>query len=234
MQTLTPYRPPLQNRLARAFLRPVFRGLFHLLARVEVQGLQNVPRGSAYIAAFNHVSVFDPPFVLAFWQEDIEILGASDIWERAAFGQNILVRLFGGIPVHRGEFDRAALQKTASVLRGGSPLLLAPEGGRTHQPAMRKALPGIAHLVEETGAPVVPVGVSGTSDDFFKKALAGSKPPLRLHIGKPLQLPPLTGKGEARRRARQANTDLVMTQIAGLLPPEYGGYYAKAGAGLPS
>jgi hypothetical protein len=48
-----------------------------------------------------------------------------------------------------------------------------------------------------------------------------------MNIGKPLRLPPLSGKGEERRRERQRNADLVMAQIARLLPGEYRGIYAE-------
>jgi len=221
-----PYRVPLRNRLSRALLRPVFRGLFHLLARVKIEGVENVPYGKPYIAVINHISTFDPPFALAFWPEDIEALGASDIWERTGFGQNLLVRLFGATPVRRGEYDRRALERVAHVLKSGYPLLMSPEGGRTHSVAMRQAKPGLAFLVEMTNMPVVPVGITGTTDDFFKKAVRGLRPALTMSIGKPTNLPPVEGKGEARRESRQRNTDLVMAHIAGLLPEEYRGYYA--------
>jgi 1-acyl-sn-glycerol-3-phosphate acyltransferase len=226
MQTLDRYQTPFFNRAARTLLRPVFRGLFHLLARIEIEGLENIPRGAAYIAAFNHVSTFDPPFLLTFWPENIEVLGASDIWNRAGFGQNLLVRLFGGIPVHRGEYDRQALARVVRVLQSGYPLLISPEGGRTRVTAMRKGRPGLAFIVEETNAPVVPVGIVGTTMDFFRRAIAGQRPTLQMRVGKPIQLPPVEGKGEARRQSRQRNVDLVMSQIAALLPDEYRGVYA--------
>lgn len=222
-----PYRLPLRNRISRALLRPVFRGLFHLLARVTVSGTENVPCGQPYIAVINHISTFDPPFGLAFWPENIEVLGASDIWERTGFGQNLLVRLFGATPVRRGEYDRRALERVANVLKSGYPLFMSPEGGRTRVVAMRQAKPGLAFLVEMTNAPVVPVGITGTTEDFFKKATRGLRPPLTMKIGKPITLPPVEGRGEARRECRQRNTDLVMSRIAGLLPEEYRGYYAK-------
>ncbi|HAE59890.1 MAG TPA: hypothetical protein DCG54_10405 [Anaerolineae bacterium] len=226
MQTLARYQTPFFNRMARTLLRPVFRGLFHLLARIEIEGLENIPRGTAYIAAFNHVSTFDPPFLLTFWPENIEVLGASDIWKRAGFGQNVLVRLFGGIPVHRGEYDRQALDRVVRILQSGYPLLISPEGGRTRVPAMRRGRPGLAFIVEETGVPVLPVGIVGTTIDFFQRAIRGQRPALQMRVGKPIQLPPIEGKGEARRQSRQRNVDLVMSHIAGLLPENYRGVYA--------
>jgi 1-acyl-sn-glycerol-3-phosphate acyltransferase len=55
---------------------------------------------------------------------------------------------------------------------------------------------------------------------------------LVLRIGKPVYLPPVEGKGEARRESRQRNADLVMRTIAGLLPEDYRGVY-KDSAILP-
>jgi len=207
-------------------LRPVFVGLFRLLARIELRGFENIPFGKPYVVIFNHVSTFDPPFLLTFWPETLEALGASDIWKRAGFGQNLLVRLFGGIPVRRGEYDRQALERVVCVLKSGHPLLISPEGGRTRTPGMRRGRPGLAHIIEETGVPVVPVGIVGTTSDFFVRAVRGQRPELFLTVGAPIHLPPLEEKGEARRLSRQHNVDLAMRQVAELLPEEYRGVYS--------
>jgi 1-acyl-sn-glycerol-3-phosphate acyltransferase len=90
---------------------------------------------------------------------------------------------------------------------------------------MRRAYPGVAYIVEKTGAPVVPVGLVGTTDDFWQRAKRGERPRLEMRIGKPFKLPPVTGKGAARRKSRQRNADLVMQHIANLLPEDYRGVY---------
>ena len=218
------YSIPAPNRMARAVLKPVFQGLFHLLARIQVTGQENVLFGKPYLVAFNHISTFDPPLVLAFWPEMLEGMGAVDLWSRP--GQAQLVRLYHAIPVHRGEYDRVLFDRVLSVLAAGKPLLLAPEGGRSHFVGMRRAYPGIAFIVERARVPVIPVGIIGTTDDFFKQAIRAERRLLEVRIGKPLYLPQVTGKGDERREARQRNADLVMAHIAGLLPETYRGYYA--------
>ncbi len=225
MPVTSPYRVPRFNRLVRPLLKAVIRGLFHILADVRVTGAENIPK-KPYIVAINHVSIYDPPFLLAFWPEILESMGAAEIWERR--GQDVLVRLYHAIPVHRGAYDRQVLDTALSALAAGHPLLIAPEGGRTHVIAMRQAKPGLAQIVDAARVPVVPVGIVGTTSDFWQRARRGERPRLELRIGKPLHLPPLEGKGEARRAARQRNTDLVMAHIARLLPEEYRGYYAEA------
>lgn len=220
------YRVPLRFRLSRPTLRWVFRELFHILGRVKITGRENVPLGKPYVAAINHVSIFDPPFAAAFWSETLEIIGASDVFAKPGQGQ--LLRAYGVTPVHRGEYDRALLEWVTRVLKAGHPLLIAPEGGRSHVTAMRQAMPGIGYMVEATHVPVMPVGLVGTTDDFWQRARRGEKPNLEMRIGKPIALPHIEEKGAARHEARQRNADLVMRHIAGLLPEEYRGVYAES------
>jgi 1-acyl-sn-glycerol-3-phosphate acyltransferase len=224
MQEMKPYRVEWWRRwIGRPLARLLLGILFHILAPIKIIDKKNIPFGKPYIVAINHVSLFDPPFVGVFWPEQLEAMGAVEVWSRP--GQNILARLWGGIPVHRGEYDRLVFDKVSGALRSGHPLLIAPEGGRSHTPGLRQAKPGIAFIVEQTGVPVIPVGIVGTTDDFWKKASKGRRPPIEMRIGTPLQLPPVEGKGEARRASRQANADLVMQAIASLLPEEYRGVY---------
>lgn len=220
------YRVPLRFQISRPILRVAFRGLFHILGHVKIIGRENVPFGKPYVAAINHVSIFDPPFAASFWPETLEIIGASDVFAKPGQGQ--LLKLYGVTPVHRGEYDRALLDWTVQVIRAGCPLMIAPEGGRSHVTAMRRAMPGIGYIVDATRVPVMPVALVGTTDDFWQRARRGEKPNLEMRIGKPILLPPIEEKGAARHDARQRNADLVMSHIAGLLPGEYRGVYAES------
>lgn len=217
------YSPAWYTRFLRPILRTIFRAIFRILSQVKITGLENVPQDGAYLIAINHISLFEAPFVVAFWPEPPEVAGAAAVWDRP--GQSLLARLYGGIPIHRGQYDRRVIDKTLSILLSGYPLMLAPEGGRSHTPGMRQAKPGVAYLMDKADVTVVPVGVVGSTDDFLERALRGERPRIEMHIGKPLRLEPVQGKGKARREARQKNADRVMLAIAGLLPPEYRGIY---------
>lgn len=217
------YRPSLAARLLRPGLRAVLRGIFHLVSRVIINGLEHVPKSGAYLIAINHISLYEAPFVASFWPIAPEVAGAADVWQRP--GQSLLARGYGGIKIHRGEYDRQMIDATLNVLRSGRPLLIAPEGGRSHIPGMRRARPGVAYLMDKAGVPVIPVGVVGSTHDFLSRGLRGQRPPIEMRIGPPVELPPISGRGEARRLARQKNADQVMFAIAALLPPEYRGLY---------
>jgi 1-acyl-sn-glycerol-3-phosphate acyltransferase len=231
----SPYRVPAHSRFFRWLFRPVFRGLFHLLCQVHIAGTENVPRQGAYLVAINHVSLYEPPLILAFWPHPLEAVGAVDIWSRR--GQAILAHLYGGIQVHRGQYDRELVETMLAAVRSGHPLLIAPEGGRTHTLSMRRGLPGAAYIVYKMDVPVIPVGITGTTDDLFERIFAAwrrtsPRPRLEMRIGSPISLPPITGRGEARRQALQQNVDLVMVHIGRLLPPDYHGVYADSIAQL--
>lgn len=218
------YKIPLRIKAARIFLRPTFRFLYHLLGKVEITGKENIPQEGAYIVAQNHVSTFDSPFILVFWPNQLEVAGASDVWERK--GQSTLATLYGGIKVHRGQYDRILIEKTLLVLQSGYPLLIAPEGGRSKKPGMRKAKYGVAYLADKAQVPVVPVGIYGCGEDYMKDASKGKKQLIIMRVGKPISLLPIEEKGLARREKLQQNTDFIMRKIADLLPPEYSGFYS--------
>ena len=222
----TAYHVPFRFKVSRPVTKAVFRFIFRLLGRVKVIGQENIPYGKPYVVAMNHVSIFDPPLIGAFWPEQLEIIGAADVFDKPGQGQ--VSRIYGVIPVHRGDYDRALLTKIIHIIKSGYPLLIAPEGGRSHVPAMRRAKSGVAYIVEQTGVPVVPVGLVGTTEDFWQRAKRGDRPQLEMRIGKPIILPEITVKGNERHEARQQNADLVMRHLAGLLPEEYRGVYAES------
>jgi 1-acyl-sn-glycerol-3-phosphate acyltransferase len=218
------YNVPRRNKIFRIFGRLVFRGLFYLLGRVDISGIENVPKNGAYLIVVNHVSLFDAPLLIAFWPMAPEAAGAADLWNRP--GISVLARLYGGIPVHRGRFDRQLMDQVNLVLQSGKPLLIAPEGGRSHALGMRRAKPGVAYIMEKTDVTVIPVGMIGATDDFLAQALRGRRPEIKMIVGTPFHLPPVEGKGEMRRNSRQRNADMIMGHIAELLPHEYRGVYA--------
>jgi 1-acyl-sn-glycerol-3-phosphate acyltransferase len=222
---VNPYKVVWWRRwLARPIVKSILKSIFYILAPIKIIGKENIPMGKPYILAINHVSLFDPPFIVSCWPEMVETLGAAEVWKKP--GQGILAVLYGGIPVHREDVDRQALDTVLNALQSGYAVLIAPEGGRSHTTAMQQAKSGVAFIAERSGRPVLPVGIVGTTEDFWHRGIHGQRPGLELRIGKPIMLPPITGTGSERKENRQKNADLVMSVIAGLLPEEYRGVYA--------
>lgn len=217
-----PFQHPWRVRLFRKLARPVFRGLFYLLARIEIEGLEHVPPRGGYLVCGNHLSIVDPPLVVAFWPAELEAAGAVDILARPFQGQ--LMRGYGAIPVHRGQADRTMLREAVRRLKAGRPLLIDPEGRRSHVAGMQAAHPGAAYLAARAQVPVVPVGVTGaeSATAAWRRWRRGR---LRMIVGKPLILPPVDLRSAARREALRRNTETIMRAVAALLPEGYRGLY---------
>jgi 1-acyl-sn-glycerol-3-phosphate acyltransferase len=220
---MTEYSVPFPNRVARGILRVICRSLYHLLSDVRITGKENIPATGAYLITINHISYFEPPLALAFWPEAPEALGSIEVWQRP--GENVLARLYRGIAVHRGEYDRKPIEMIITALQSGRPVCLAPEGRRSHERGMNRAKPGVAYIVEKTGVPVIPVAIVGTSEQFFSQGIHMKRPHVEMRIGKPVHLPAVEGKGAARHQSLQANADIIMLAIASMMPDEYHGYY---------
>ncbi len=216
------WSPSFGNHVFRALIRPFFRFLFRILCRVKIEGRQNVPREGPYLVVFNHVSIFDPPFVISFWPRALEVVGAVEVLDRGY--QGYLMRGYGALPVHRGKPDRTLLRGMVSFLNRGKPVLIAPEGGRTHTPGMRQAWHGAAYVVGKADVPLVPVGVTGTGgvSESWKR---WRRPRLHMVIGEPFMLPPVPWGTPDRKKVLESNTETLMREIAQLMPREYRGIY---------
>ncbi|MGD2251746.1 MAG: (d)CMP kinase [Anaerolineales bacterium] len=209
-------------KLFRLVARPVFRLLYRLLSRVEMEGMERIPTEGSYLVVSNHVSILEAPMVISFWPHSLEVAGAAAVLERPFQGR--LMRAYGAMPIYRGTADRAVLDNIVANLRSGLPVFLNPEGGRSHVPGMQKAKAGAAYVVGKTSVPVVPVGVIG-SEAVHKVLSLKRRPRLRMVVGDPIQLPPVPWRSPERKAVLEQNTERLMRAIAELLPPEYRGVY---------
>ncbi len=219
------YRVPLRIKLNRRFLRVFFRTFFRLLGKVEIFGLEHIPDHNKYVAVFNHVSLVEVPFIGAFWPTVIEIIGAAAVWERP--GVSIVAKMWSGVQVKRTEVDRDVFKQVMRVFEADRPLMISPEGTRSHTPGLRRGKAGVAYIIDQVDVVVIPVAVVGNTMDFLTDGLKGKRPPIQMIVGEPFKMPPLEGKGEERRLMRQQNTDYIMARLAALLPENYRGVYAE-------
>lgn len=216
---------PFWTKINRIFLRGFFKTFFHLLGKVELSGMENIPDHNKYVAIFNHVSLVEVPFIASFWPTILEIIGGADVWSRP--GVSIVVKMWSGVQVNRLGFDRDIFKQVKKIFEAGRPLMISPEGTRSHTPGLARGKPGVAYIIDQVDVEVLPVAVVGNTMDFLKKGLRGKRPPIQLIVGERFKLPAIDGRGEERRSKRQYNTDYSMAKLAALLPESYRGVYAE-------
>jgi len=177
------YHVTLFPRIRRAIAKTAVRWVFKALGRIQITGLENIPRGKPYVAAINHVSIYDPPLVLSMWPEIMEAVGAVDVFDKPFQGD--LLRAYGVIPVHRGEYDRVLIDTMLAILRSGYPLMIAPEGTRSHGGGLRRAKPGVGYILDEAAVPLLPVGLVAQPIALRNMPFVSSVPCLRCALASP-------------------------------------------------
>ncbi len=141
--------------------------------RVEVHGLENVPAGSSCVFMCNHVSNLDPPVVLPLLPGRSSVLLKRELMRIPLLGTAMRMAKF--VPVERGSSREAAQRSVtaaAAALRSGLHILVYPEGTRSLTGRLSAFKKGPFFLARETGAPIVPVAVSGTQGMMRKGSFA--------------------------------------------------------------
>ncbi len=205
------------------FFQKVFRIIFKLVAKVEVTGIENIPQSGPYILAVNHLTLLDAPLVFSIVPRKTSVFAAAK-WEHVCF-VGWLIRQVDGIFVKRGEVDRRALSTALKILKNGGALGVAPEGTRSKTGGLIRGKPGIVYMANRAKSPIIPVGVSGQLN-FYKKLLRLQRLHLRVNIGQPMYLLPVSGANKTQQLQKQV--DQVMIALAKLVDPELRGVYADA------
>jgi 1-acyl-sn-glycerol-3-phosphate acyltransferase len=129
--------------------------------RARARGAENVPASGPVILAPNHFSFMDHFFLGAFIRRRVSFMAKSQLFKPPM--QWIFTH--GGVfPVRRGYADEEAFMTANTVLGRGGAIVMYCEGGRSRTADLSE-LPkrGIGRLALESGAPVVPVAIHGSS-----------------------------------------------------------------------
>jgi 1-acyl-sn-glycerol-3-phosphate acyltransferase len=209
------------------------RAVLGTFARVEVEHHERVPDDGPLVLVANHVNQIDPPLVLAYAGRRAHPMAKRELFEMPLIGWYFW--LYGAIPVRRYSADVGALRVARGYLRRDDAVLVFPEGTRSRDGRMRPALPGAAMVGLVSGAPVLPVAITGTRDLNPVRLLTGwvrgRRPRLHIAFGEPFELHPADGTAEhdgtpANASRAEDSTDRIMRAIAALLPEEARGVYA--------
>jgi 1-acyl-sn-glycerol-3-phosphate acyltransferase len=203
-------------------LRRILFFLFRLFSRIEISGIENIPKTGGVLIASNHLGILDGPLIYAVLPRADCTALAADKYHRNPFSRWLL-NTARVIWLDRDNPDPQTFKTAIQRLREGWVLGIAPEGTRSKTGALIAAKPGVAYLAAKAGVPTLVMAVTGT-EDAGKAILRLRKPRFRVVFGEIFDLPPLDRHD--RDAALQRNADEMMCRIAALLPEKYRGVYA--------
>lgn len=142
------------------FFQCLFRAYYRLYHRACARGAENMPPAGGLIVAANHLSFLDPPLVGAFAPRPIHYLARKTLFRHPLIGA--LLRSWSAVPLDQQRGDVRALRTALDLLASGEAVLIFPEGRRSPDGRLQQAQSGFGWLVVRSGAPVLPVRITGT------------------------------------------------------------------------
>ena len=211
--------------LARRFFRRFFKGFFRIIVfactRFKIRGLENYPHRGAAIVTINHLGDPDAILTLAALPDFPEVIGKIELRSIPVLRQ--VMDMLGIIWVHRGQPDRRAITSALEALHQGRRIIIAPEGRESVSGGLEEGTDGAAFLAIKSGAPVVPVTITGSEFRLIENNLKKwRRVPVEMKVGTPFMIKP----GEDRKEALKEGTRTIMEALARQLPAKYRGVYA--------
>src|SRR5688572_3838794 len=164
----------------RWFLKGFVLGYF----RLRRLGREHVPEGGVVLAA-NHRSFLDPFAIGYCLPRPVYFVAKQELFRNPILGW--FLNCMGAFPIRRGDSDEESMETALRLLDRGDAVVIFPEGTRIRAGSLGKPKRGVGRLALQSGAPVVPVAITGS-----ERARTGWLiRPVKVHVrcGPPLTFP---------------------------------------------
>ena len=178
----------------------------YTLLRARPISVDKVPGSGAVILAPNHFSFMDHFLIGCYIRRKVRFMAKSQLFKPPMQ----FVYTHGGVfPVRRGARDDDTFITAETILGKGGCVTMYCEGGRSRSGKVsERAKPGIGRLALETGAPVVPIALFGSSRIRNWKRL--QFPRVTIQYGEPICWERVE---QPSREQQQAVADEILTEI---------------------
>ncbi len=205
----------VERRVERIASSWAQRSLGYLQCRVEVEGLEHLPRSGAVILMANHQSLLDIPLCLGFLGRTMGFVAKRELFRVPALS-------YWMRQIHCANMDRADIRSSGKLLEtisrqvreGGYAFLIFPEGTRTRHPEgeIGPFRRGALRLAASEGIPVVPISVDGTRF-LVKTQVLRAIPPerrvVRVRVAPPVPVAQGLSAPESKRLMEQIRHTIV-------------------------
>ncbi len=198
-------------------------------ARLHVNGMENLTceYKRPYIFICNHLSNSDALLLnYVLEKENLSFVAGKKLEGNPM--TNLGFTIVKTIPITPNSPDREGIKRINATLESGKSVFIFPEGTRSREAKMLEGKKGVMHFAKQSGAPIAPVGISGSekflaiNKDMGKEKFSDAD--ININIGKVFTLPErLESETKSEWEARSMNC--IMKNIATLIPIEYRGYY---------
>lgn len=138
----------------------IYMVYYKLICRLEVHGLENVPKNNEYIVCANHLSSLDPPLMCGVMPRRVSFMAKKELFQKP------LMRLWmdwlGAFAVNREKLGASTIKTAMSIKNTDWVLGLFPQGTRGEEGIIKDISKGFASIAKVTKCGILPVGILGT------------------------------------------------------------------------
>jgi len=180
------------HNFARAWAKMIMKTIFSPL---RVIGLEKIDSSKTHVYAVNHASALDIPVLYAYLPFQFRIVHKKELLSYPIVGWHL--KRSGQVCVDQQHPARSvgSIRSALKTLKGGMPLVIFPEGGRTPDGRIQPFLSGAFFLAIKAQVDIVPVALVGTYELLPMDTYHIKPRPLEMRVGEPIATAGLTLRG---------------------------------------
>ena len=133
-----------------------------LVYRLEVHGLENVPKDNKYIVCPNHLSTLDPPLMVAVMPRSVSFMAKKELFDIPFL--RWWIDWLGAFAVNRESLGPSTVKTVQEIKDSNWVLGMFPQGTRGVPGEIKGVTKGFAGLAKLTKCDILPVGIIGTNE----------------------------------------------------------------------
>ncbi|MDR3336981.1 MAG: 1-acyl-sn-glycerol-3-phosphate acyltransferase [Treponema sp.] len=135
---------------------------------LKITGKENIPEKGGVCFVSNHGSIFDIVLLLASAGRPLGFVAKKELGFIPIL--NLWILLIGGLFIDRSNIRKSlrTIKTGVKHIQGGGSMLIFPEGHRSKGQGLLPFHPGSFKLATQSGAPIVPVAITGSYEVFEK------------------------------------------------------------------
>ncbi len=131
-----------------------------LVYRIEINGLENVPKDNNYIVCPNHLSTLDPPMMVAVMPRSVAFMAKKELFDIPFI--RWWIDWLGAFAVNRESLGPSTVKTVQEIKASNWVLGMFPQGTRGVPGEIRGVTKGFAGLAKLTKCNILPVGIIGS------------------------------------------------------------------------
>jgi len=183
-------RERILHAFARGWSWSIMKTIF---SPVKVTGLEKIDTTRPLVYAVNHASALDIPVLYVYLPFQFRIAFKKELLSYPIVGWHL--KRSGQVCVDQQNpaGSIGSIRSALKSLKGGTPLVIFPEGGRTPDGEIKPFLPGAFFLAIKAKVDIVPVALIGTYQLLPMNTYHIKCRPLEMRVGTPISTEGYTG-----------------------------------------